>query len=160
MRTIGAFVFLIALWLLLSGIYKPMIIGFGAASVLVALLVVRRMDGVDEDRVDQQLDAVASIKYFFWLMAEIAKANWNVTKVILAPRMPIRQHLFAVPHSQKTDLAQVVFANSITLTPGTITVETESDGFLVHAVAYSTDDRAALADMNRRVAAIERGGSA
>jgi len=80
LRTIGAFVFLIALWLLLSGIYKPMIIGFGAASVLVALLVVRRMDGVDEDRVDQQLDAVASIKYFFWLMAEIAKADTELSK--------------------------------------------------------------------------------
>lgn len=136
-----------------------MIIGFGIASVLVVMFVASRMDAVDEDRVDQRLGVVAATKYFFWLMVEIAKANWNVTKIILAPKMPIRQHLFAVPYSQKTDLAQVIFANSITLTPGTITVETESDSFLVHAVAYSMDDRAALGDMNRRVTAIERTGS-
>ncbi|MFZ1727167.1 MAG: Na+/H+ antiporter subunit E [Albidovulum sp.] len=160
MRTFWAFVFLLGLWLVLSGIFKPMIVGFGVASVLVVLVVSSRMDAIDEDRVDQRLGAVATTKYFFWLMVEIAKANWTVTKVILTPKMPIRQHLFAVPYSQQTDLAQVIFANSITLTPGTITVETESDDFLVHALAYSMEDRAALADMNRRVTAIERTRSA
>ena len=131
------------------------IIGFGVGSVAIALFVVRRMDSVDEDRVALDLGPVASLTYFFWLLVEIAKANWAVTKIILSPRMPIRQHLFAVPFTQKSDLGQVVFASSITLTPGTITVETESKDFLVHALAYSTDDRAALADMDRRVTAIE-----
>ncbi|MCB2136430.1 MAG: Na+/H+ antiporter subunit E [Rhodobacteraceae bacterium] len=139
----------------MSGIYKPLIIGFGVGSVAIALFVVRRMDSVDEDRVALDLGPVASLTYFFWLLVEIAKANWAVTKIILSPRMPIRQHLFAVPFTQKSDLGQVVFASSITLTPGTITVETESKDFLVHALAYSTDDRAALADMDRRVTAIE-----
>ena len=74
--------------------------------------------------------------------------------------MPLRQHLFAVPHTQKTDLGQVIFANSITLTPGTISVETETGHFLVHAVSYSADDDAALAEMGRRVAATERTGAA
>ncbi|MEZ5732334.1 MAG: Na+/H+ antiporter subunit E [Paracoccaceae bacterium] len=155
MRVIGAFVVLLGLWLLMSGIYKPLIIGFGVGSVAIALFVVRRMDSVDEDRVALDLGPVASLTYFFWLLVEIAKANWAVTKIILSPRMPIRQHLFAVPFTQKSDLGQVVFASSITLTPGTITVETESKDFLVHALAYSTDDRAALADMDRRVTAIE-----
>jgi multicomponent Na+:H+ antiporter subunit E len=160
LRILGPILVLMGLWLLLSGVYKPLIIGLGVISVLVVVLVVRRMDAIDDDRVDLRLGAFATTKYFFWLLVEIAKANWNVTKTILSPQMPIRQHLFAVPYTQKTDLAQVIFANSITLTPGTITVETESEDFLVHAVAYSTDDRAALADMDRRVTAIERGVNA
>ncbi len=158
MRTIGAAIILMALWLLLSGIYKPMIIGFGVASVLVVLLVVRRMDAADDDRVELRLRPFETAKYVVWLMVEIAKANWAVTKIILSPNMPIRQHLFAIPFSQRTDLGQVIFANSITLTPGTITIETESDDFLVHAVSYSDSDLEALADMDRRVTATESEG--
>ena len=72
--------------------------------------------------------------------------------------MPIRQHLFRVPTSQTTELGQVIFANSITLTPGTITVETEGHGLLVHAISYSEDDDKALAEMDRRVSATEAVG--
>jgi multicomponent Na+:H+ antiporter subunit E len=69
--------------------------------------------------------------------------------------MTMRQHLFMVPRSQKTDTGQVIFGNSITLTPGTITIETEGEEFIVHALNYSPDDDAALADMDRRVTQAE-----
>lgn len=144
-----------ALWLLLSGIYKPLIVGLGAASVLVVLFIGRRMDAVDNDRIQLGLKPIATVKYVAWLMIEIAKANWAVTKIILSPKMPIRQHFFAIPYTQKTDLGQVIYANSITLTPGTITIETEDEDFLVHAVAYADADIEALADMDRRVTATE-----
>jgi multicomponent Na+:H+ antiporter subunit E len=148
---------LFALWLLMSGLYKPMIIGFGAASVALVMLVARRMDAVDGDRIELRLKLVAFLMYFMWLLVEIAKANWAVTKIILAQSMTTRQHLFAVPYSQTTDLGQVIFANSITLTPGTISVETEPGHFLVHAVNYSDADMDALADMDARVSATEAG---
>lgn len=160
MRYIGLIIVLLALWLLLSGIYQPLIIGFGVISVLIVVYIVSRMDAVDEDRVELRLKPIASFNYTLWLLVEIAKANWAVTKIVLSPKMPIRQHLFTVPFTQKSDLAQVIFANSITLTPGTITVETEPGHFLVHAVAYSDGDMDALADMDRRVTATERGAQA
>jgi multicomponent Na+:H+ antiporter subunit E len=72
--------------------------------------------------------------------------------------MPIHQNLFQVPYTQRTDLGQVVFANSITLTPGTVSVETEEGYFLVHAISYSADDMDALADMDARVSATELAG--
>ena len=150
---------LFALWLLLSGLFKPLLIGFGLASVLVVGLLTSRMDAQDRDHLDIKLSPFGLARYLLWLMAEIAKANWSVTKIILSPDMPVRQHLFKVPFSQKTDLGQVIFANSITLTPGTITVETEREGFLVHAVAYSEDDPEALAEMDRRVTATESRGA-
>ena len=155
MRAIGSVIVLLALWLLLSGLYKPMIIGFGVVSAFVAVWVVRRMDALDDDRLTINLRPFAFFKYMVWLMVEIAKANWAVTKIVMSPQMPIRQHLFFVSHSQKSDLAQVVFANSITLTPGTITVETEPGKFLVHALSFSPEDMAALRDMDARVTATE-----
>jgi multicomponent Na+:H+ antiporter subunit E len=144
-----------SLWLLLSGVYKPLVIFFGVASVALVIVVIRRMDAVDEDRLDLRLKPLKFMGYILWLLAEIAKANWAVTRTILSPKMPIRQHLFAVPNTQATDLGRVIFANSITLTPGTISVETEEDRFLVHAVGYSVGDMGALADMDARVTATE-----
>jgi len=135
-----------------------MIVGFGAISSIIATYVVHRMNQVDRDRVPLDLHPIRMVQYWAWLMVEIVKSNIAVTKIILARDMPIRQNLFMTPCSEKTDLAQVIFANSITLTPGTITVETEDDHFWVHALAYSSDDPVALADMSARVLAIETGG--
>ncbi len=159
MRSIAIVIVLFALWLLLSGIYTTMIIGLGFASSLLVLLIVKRMDTRDGDSVEIRLSIFGFAKYLGWLMVEIARANWAVTKTILSRNMNIRQHLFTVPYTQKTDLAQVVFANSITLTPGTITVETEDGHFLVHAVSYSDDDPAAIADMDARITACEVGAA-
>ena len=142
----------------MSGLFKPLILTFGAGSVLFVVFVMARMDRVDGDSLHWKLRPLAFLGYIAWLMGEIAKANWAVTKVILAPRLSLRQHLFVVPVTAETDVAQVSFANSITLTPGTITVETETDNFLVHALNYSEDDPAAMADMDRRVTACETKG--
>ena len=158
LRNIGPIILLLALWLLLSGIYKPLVIGFGVASALLAVYVARRMDKADEYPVSLGMRPIKFAIYFIWLLGEIAKATWTVTKVIMSPEVKTRQHLFSVKHSQKTDVGQVVFANSITLTPGTITVETEPDRLLVHALTFSPDDMKALRDMDRRVSETEVGG--
>ena len=146
---------LFALWLLMSGIFKPLIIGFGVASVILVMIITRRMDAVDDERLELRLKPLEFVRYFIWLLVEIAKANWAVTKLVLSREMPMRQHLFRAPYTQKTDLGQVIFANSITLTPGTISVEVEDSEFLVHAVDFSDDDMAALADMDARVTSTE-----
>ncbi|MHA1128938.1 MAG: Na+/H+ antiporter subunit E, partial [Alphaproteobacteria bacterium] len=155
-RVIGAIITFLGLWLLLSGVYKPLTVGLGVLSTLFVIFIINRMDSIDGDRVEIHLKPLEFLKYQGWLLVEIAKANWIVTKIILSPSLPIKQHLFSVPCTQKSDLGQVIFANSITLTPGTVSVETEQGHFLVHAVAYSTDDKAAIADMDRRVTACEK----
>ena len=155
MKTILTSVFMMALWLMLSGIYKPMLIGFGLVSVGLVMVIVRRMDQIDGDHVRIFIKPIKFILYTFWLLKEIAKSNWNVTKIILSRTMPIKQNLFEVPYTQKSDLGQVIFANSITLTPGTLTIETETGDFLVHALAYNLEDTESLRDMDKRVTAIE-----
>ena len=128
---------------------------FGAGSVLLVLFLTYRMNQVDDDRVQIELNPLKFLGYIGWLLVEIAKSNIAVTKTVLAYQMPIKQNFFNVPYTQRTDLAQVVFANSITLTPGTVTVETDDGFFLVHALLYSDDDIDALAEMDRRVSATE-----
>ena len=158
LRSAATALVLFALWLMMSGVYKPLIVGLGAVSAIFAVYMVRRMDAADEGRrLDLGLNPIAFLGYLGWLLIEIAKANWAVTQVILKSDMGLRQHFFQVPHSQKTDLGQTIFANSITLTPGTISVEVEDDFFWVHAVRYSDDDPEALEEMDRRVSLTEFG---
>lgn len=156
LRPILTTLFLFGLWLVMSGVYINLIIGLGLASSILAVFVVRRMDRAsDAHQLALHLAPHEVVSYFFWLMVEIFKANWAVTKTIMAPEMPIKQHYFRVPHTQKSELGQTIFANSITLTPGTITVDTFDDCFWVHAVGYSDDDHDALADMDARVTRTE-----
>ena len=159
MKTFLTSIFMVALWLMLSGIYKPMLIGFGIVSVALVMVIVRRMDQVDGDHVRISIKPIQFFFYVLWLFKEIAKSNWRVTKIVLARTMPIRQNLFEVPYSQTSDLGQVIFANSITLTPGTLTIETETGDFLIHALSYDPTDMDALADMDRRVTGIENGAA-
>lgn len=154
-RGIIAAIGLVILWLLLSGLYKPLIFILGGMSVLLTIFIVGRMDKVDEHKLGYDIGVFATIKYLVWLMVEIAKSNWAVTKIILSGKMPEHQKMFEVPVTQKSEMAQVVFANSITLTPGTVTVESEDENFIVHALEFGEGDMDALADMDARVTAIE-----
>ena len=154
-RGIIAALGLAALWLLMSGLYKTLVLILGAISVLLTIYIINRMDKVDEHKLGYDIGIFSTIQYLIWLMVEIAKSNWAVTKIILSGKIPENQKMFEVPVTQKSEIAQVVFANSITLTPGTITVESEDDNFIVHALDFDPDDMSALADMDARVTAIE-----
>jgi multicomponent Na+:H+ antiporter subunit E len=152
---------LAVLWLLMSGLWdKPLILIFGAISVVLSLWIGKRMDVADGEQLDYAIKPVATVKYVFWLLIEIAKSNIAVAKIILSGKQPDSQRLFMVPVSCKHEITQVMFATSITLTPGTITVETENDQFVVHALEYGEGDMEALADMDARVSAIETDRSA
>ena len=157
LRTIITVVVLFCLWLLMSGIYQGFIVMLGFIAATIAVFAVRRMDDVaDTGRLEIRLKILNTIGYFFWLLVEIAKSNWLVTKTILGLNPSIKQHFFKVPCTQETEVGKTTFANSITLTPGTISVEHEGDEIWVHALSYSEEDLDALADMNSRVSNIER----
>lgn len=156
MRILFTIFALFGLWLLLSGIYKPMVVWLGLASCVFSVFITRRMDdAADADRLEIRLRPFHFVAYIFWLFIEIARANWVVTKTIFTPKININQKMFKVPFTQKTELGQTIFANSITLTPGTISVEVEKDYFLVHALSYSKSDLVAIADMDMRVSKTE-----
>lgn len=76
----------------------------------------------------------SAVFYVIVLIAEIIRANIAVTKLILAPEIDIEPCLVKFRTSLKSRAARAALANSITLTPGTITVSLEGDEFLVHAL--------------------------
>ena len=155
-RVIAGTLLLFALWLGMSGVYQPLTIWLGAASSVVVAIIVWRMERANPDaRTRIRLRPLTFFRYFGWLLKEIAVANWAVTKAIMAPDLAIRRHFFKVPFTQKTDLGQVIFANSITLTPGTLTVEIEDGSFWVHALDYGEGTMGELAGMDARVTATE-----
>ncbi len=150
MRTISLISVLLAVWLLLSGIYTPLITGFGVASCLLVALISRRMDVLDHEGHPIHLGPKI-VFYWAWLFVEIVKANIDVAKCVLFPKKHLQPSLFKVKASQKTDLGKVVYANSITLTPGTVTVDLHNDMVMVHALTEETAEGVKSGDMDRRV---------
>jgi multicomponent Na+:H+ antiporter subunit E len=71
------------------------------------------------------------------LLKEIVVANIQVAKIVLNPKMPIQPTFFYYPVKLKKAMNKVIYANAITLTPGTLTIDVEEDGFIIHAL---TDD--------------------
>jgi len=114
------------------------------------------MQIVDKTPVKFQINIFSLVTYCFWLIKEILRSNITVAKTILSPQIKITQNMFDVPLSPKSEAAQVIFANSITLTPGTITVETEKKSLLVHSLNFSNSTEDEIADMGNRVSKCER----
>lgn len=155
MRLLSLICVTFAVWLLFSGIYTPLLIGFGVFSCLLVALIARRMDVIDHEGLPVHLGADIVI-YWAWLLWEIVKSNIDVAKCVLFPRKYLDPSMFAVKISQKSDLGKVIYANSITLTPGTVTVDLDDDRILVHALTKGTADGVKSGDMDRRVTKIMR----
>ena len=94
-------------------------------------------------------------RYWFWLGREIIKANFDVARQILDPRMPINPRLFEVDPQQNSDLTRVIYANSITLTPGTITTDLNPTRIQIHALCEDAEKDIRTGKMAARIAALE-----
>ncbi len=156
----GRFIILVAalaaLWLLLSGYFdKWLLLVLGAASVLFSAWLARRAKVLDDDSVPMGL-LPGIIGYWIWLASEIGKANLMVMRQALAVEPKLSPKLFLVPNPPKSDVGKATFANSITLTPGTVSVDMREDGILVHGLTEELCDVAAITDMGERVARCER----
>lgn len=145
---------LLVFWLLLSGHYTPFIIGLGVASVVGIVLLARRMDVIDQEGHPIHLGAGALL-YWPWLLKEIVKSGWQVTRLILHPRLPIEPTMARFRPSQRTQVGLATHANSITLTPGTVSVDVGAGEFLVHALTREGAEGACSGDMDARVSRFE-----
>lgn len=145
---------LFALWLLLSGHYSTFLITIGVLTCVAILALAQRMKVVDEEGHPIHL-ALSALAYWPWLIVEIAKSSWSVTRIILDPKLPISPTLVKVKASQKTRIGVNVYANSITLTPGTITVSVEGNDLTVHAITAEGAAELAEGTMDQRVTAFE-----
>jgi multicomponent Na+:H+ antiporter subunit E len=122
-RSLSALLALFLFWILLSGMFTPFLLAAGAGSALAVLIFAHRMDVVDHEGHPIHLGWRALLSYWPWLLKEIVKSAWDVSRRILSPSLPISPTLVRFRPSQQTDMGLVIHANSITLTPGTIAVE-------------------------------------
>lgn len=151
-RTLILFTVLMVVWLLMSGHYTPLVTGLGVASVAFTTWMARRISA--QDREGLPLHILGRLPtYIVWLMREILVSNITTAKVILGGQPD--PEIFRVPYSQKTAAGVATYANSITLTPGTVTVEIDDKGFLVHALTRELADDVKTGAMDARVSATE-----
>jgi len=153
-HSVGLWLVVFALWLLLSGHYVPLLLTFGVLSAALIVWIAARLDVIDHESIPLQIK-LGYVGYLAWLGKEIAKANIDVAKLVLNPALPISPMMLRVPATQRTDVGKVIYANSITLTPGTVSVEVEDNEILVHAITREAAEGLASGDMDRRVDAIE-----
>lgn len=145
---------LMLFWLMMSGDFSILNLALGIASALLVVAISIRIDVVDHE--SQPLHLTPRLPmYWLWLAGQVIKSNLDVTFRIWTPGRPISPTLVRLRLDQKTALGKVIYANSITLTPGTVTLIVEGDQALVHALTQ--EDAAILeeGEMNRRVRALE-----
>lgn len=148
---------MMVVWLLWSGHYTGMLIGLGVLSSVLVAYLARRMYLADPEGHPIHL-AGRGLLYSPWLIWSVVKSNLEVARLILSPGMKIRPRIVRVRATQVTDLARAVYANSITLTPGTVTVDVEGDCITVHALTEAAAADLATGAMDRRVTQMERAG--
>ncbi len=146
--TLGAF------WLLNSDHSTPLILSLGVVSVAFVIYLARRMDVVDHE--SQPVQLTTSLPgYYVWLVKEIILANISVVKHVWLGNHTISPTLATLKASQITDIGRVIYATSITLTPGTVAVDLAGDQIVVHALLRENIEALAAGEMDRRVKVLE-----
>ena len=148
------FLTLAAFWMANSGHTTALMLFLGAISIGIAIYVAHRMDVVDHEA--QPIHLTLQIPgYYVWLIKEIILSNIQVVKHIWLGNKSISPTFATITATQKTEIGKVIYANSITLTPGTVTVNIEDDKFLVHALLKESIDDLKSGEMDRRVTELE-----
>jgi multicomponent Na+:H+ antiporter subunit E len=145
---------LFAFWLLLSGYFTAFLVAAGMGCALAVAWLAARMEIADREGHPLHLTG-AVVTYWPWLLKEILVSGWTVTRIILSPRLPISPTLKRFRPAQTSTVGLVTHANSITLTPGTITIEAGHGEFLVHALTREGAAGLEGSEMDRRVARME-----
>lgn len=146
---------LLALWFALSGYFnKPALVAFGVMSVMVCVLLADRAGVLDPEGVPTRVFP-GILGYMMWLTLEIGKANFLVAREVIRPKLKLSPKMIRVGAYQASDLGKTIFGNSITLTPGTVTVDLEEDWILVHALTEDLADTDGIEAMGEKVCAFD-----
>ena len=152
MKSLILFFILFSLWLLMSGHYNFLIVGLGIISCVFCVYVAKRGKLIDDESLPIFF-IPRLLNYLIWLFKEILKSNLSTAKVIINGK--VEPETFTVKTSQVTDVAKVTYANSITLTPGTVTTKIQKDVFEVHALNSDFGKDVRTNEMDKKVTWLE-----
>ena len=153
-KSIALFLFLLGFWLLMSGHYTVLITSLGVISCLLCVYLTIKGNFLDNETIPIYFFP-RLIQYTIWLIKEIFISNITTAKVILSKSE--EPELFSVKATQTTNEGKVTYANSITLTPGTVTTQIKDNVFEVHALTKEFGDDVRSSEMDRMVTWLEKG---
>jgi len=155
-RIVLFFLLLAAAWLLWSGLFKPLLIGLGVVSCLLTFAIVRRMGYFDNELFALRF-SWRLLGFWAWLAREVLRSSLDVARVVLAPRLPISPRVIEIESTSRHPFDQVLLGNSITLTPGTLTLDLHDGVLRVHTLTEAGARDLMSGEMDRRVAGLYRG---
>jgi multicomponent Na+:H+ antiporter subunit E len=154
-KSISLFVLLFTVWLVLSGYFEALLLILGLVSCAFVVWIAKRQDVVDHEAHPVNLRPIRWILYTFWLVGEIVKSNIDVAKRVWDPKLPISPTIVKVP-ADPDELRQVIYANSITLTPGTVSIDLTDATITVHSLTREGALALEQGEMARRVRGVRR----
>jgi len=144
---------LITAWIFWSGIYTPLLLALGAISCILTLYLAHRVRYFDQDVFS--LFVIPRLpRYWGWLLLEIVKSSVTVAHIILQRRMPISPTVVEIEAASSDAVSQVILGNSITLTPGAVTLDIHNGKLLVHCLTREGADELLSGEFNQRAAAL------
>ena len=149
------FVLLAVTWLVWSGYFKALLLFLGLVSSVLCLWLTIRMRFFD-DYLFCLPAGMGLVGYWIWLAREVINSSLSVTKVVLSPDLPISPRVARVRTNSDHPYDQVLFANSITLTPGTLSMDLDEGVITVHSLTEEGMRDLLSGEMNRRVTALRK----
>lgn len=143
------------LWLMWSGIYTPLVLGLGALSIAITVFIAHRI-GFFEREVFALRVLGRLPRYWAWLFIEIVKSSVEVAGVVLGRRLEISPTVVKFKVSPEDAVGQAILGNSITLTPGTLTLDIHEGQITVHCLTKQGADAVLASEFNERAAALTR----
>ncbi len=147
-------IFLGGVWFALSGHTEWYILTLGGVSILLVVWLCARMAVIDREGFPVHL-LFRALGYHLWLAARIIESNLAVARLITRPELEIEPSRFQVRSGARDDIGRVTYANSITLTPGTVTLAVDGAELEVHALTREAADDLATGAMDRQVLKLE-----
>lgn len=146
-------ILLVIFWLLLSGIIQPLMLFFGVISVILVLVALVRMDTTDKEP-KAIGTGIPFLRYTPWLIGQITLSSLEVTKMVWGAPSKVSPTLATVDASEIPEDCRALYANSITLTPGTLSVDLDGDDVTVHALQQSSIDELKQGHMKNKITSI------
>ena len=153
MRKFFTLILFYVAWLLWSGMTKPLLLVLGAASCLLVLVLARRTGFFDKEVYSLHLTGTL-LPFWGWLGKELVVANVQVARIVMSPKLAINPTVIRLTALPEGPVGQAILGNSITLTPGTVTLDDHEGDLLVHCLTREGAEALQQGEMNRRVAAL------
>jgi len=148
-RSILLYLFLFLIWFLFTGFKTQELIAGAIVCLIITIIYNARALAFEELRLTPK-SLLYSILYVFIFLIELIKSNFDVAFRVANPKLPIHPGIVKVRTKLKSKMGKLILANSITLTPGTLTVETRDEFFYIHWINISTDN---IDDTSREIVA-------